>query len=230
LKLVFNIIGIVFLFISNSTWCQEIKTTNDIGLWAGVGGNFKLNKKWKTSFNQEIRTFNNAIKIKKSITELGLTHKFDKQLKLSLGVRYSYARKRDYTFVNNIRYNIDIKYWCKLSKHLNLLYRFRYQHSYINLFANTTPDIENRSSMRNRIKLQYPINKHAIYISAELFREYVIYKKPSFNKVRLNIGDKLKTNLGDVKYGLAFERELNNSYPLNYIILKINYSFNFKHG
>ncbi len=228
MKSLLKITGILFLFISNPIWCQEVKTTRDIGLWIGVGVNYQLNKKWKTSLIQEIRTFDNAIDLQKSITDLGLTYRINKQFSLGAGLRYSYDRKKDNEFTNDIRYNIDFKFKHKLTKHFNLYYRFRYQYNYINLFTYIS-DVDKKSNMRNRIKIQYSLKKHDIYFTTELFRKYVVYKKPSFNNLRITIGDQLKTERGDFKYGLAFERELDEEHPLNFFFLKLNYTFNFKH-
>lgn len=228
MKSVSKIIGILFLFISNPIWCQEIKTTRDIGLWASVGVNYELNEKWNTFLIQEVRSFNNAIILQKSISDLGFTYRINKQFKLGAGLRYSYDRKKDYTFTHDMRYNIDFKFKHKLTNHFNFHYRFRFQHSYLNLF-NFTPDIGQKSNARNRIKLQYSLQKHAIYFAAELFREYAIYKNPSFNNLRLSIGDQLETKLGDFKYGFAYERELNDENPLNFFFLKLNYTFKLKH-
>lgn len=223
-----KILGILCLFIPNYIWCQEVKTTRDIGLWASVGVNYELNKKWHTKLIQEVRSFDNAIKFQKSITDLGLTYKINKQFKLGTGLRYTYDRKKDYTFTNDIRYNIDFKFKHKLTNHFSLYYRFRFQHSYINLFTYIT-DIDQKSNARNRIKIEFALKKHAVYLSAELFREYAVYKKPTFNNLRLCIGDQLKTGLGNFKYGLAFERALNETHPLNFYFLKLNYTFNLKH-
>ena len=226
-KLKFIIIGILFLLFSNPLWCQEIKTTRDIGIWASVGVDYKLNKKWKMSFIQEIRSFDTAIRLQKIITEFGLDYRINKQFKLGAGLRYGYNRKRDFEFTNDIRYNIDFKFRSKLTNRLKLNYRFRFQHNYINLFT-TYSDIEQKSKARNRIKFQYSLRTHTLYFATELFREYAIYKRPSFNKLRISMGDQLNTQLGNYKYGLAYERELNGEHSLNFFFLKLNYTFNLK--
>jgi long-subunit fatty acid transport protein len=228
MKSILTLTGFLLLLISNSVWCQEIKKTRDIGLWAGIGANFDLNKKWNAFLNQEVRSFDNGIKLQKSISDIGVTYQINKQFKLGAGLRYSYDRKKDYTFTNDIRYNVDFKFKYKLIKHLSLRYRLRFQHNYINLFT-FTPDIEEKSNLRNRIRLQYTLKQHAIYFGVELFREFVVYKKPAFNNLRLDIGDRVKTRFGEFKYGLAYERELNEEHPLNFFFLKLNYTFKFRH-
>lgn len=228
MKTLIQFIGLSFLFISNSVRSQEIKHIRDIGLWTSVGVNYKFNKKWKTTLIQEIRTFDNAIKLQKSITDLGLNYRINKQFKLGASIRYKYGRKKDYTFTNDIRYNVDFGFKSKLTKQLNFYYRFRFQHSYINLFT-YLPDVDEKSNARNRIKLEYSHNKHAYFIAAELFREYAVYKTPEFNNLRLTIGDKLETKLGDFKYGIGYEKELNKEHSLDFFFLKLNYTFKLKH-
>lgn len=228
MKTLIQFIGLSFLFISNPVRSQEIMHTRDIGLWVSVGVNYKFNKKWETTLIQEIRTFDNAIELHKSITDLGLNYRINKQFKLGAGIRYKYGRKKDYTFTNDIRYNVDFGFKNKLTKQLNFYYRFRFQHSYINLFT-YIPDIDEKSNARNRVKLEYSHNKHAYFIAAELFREYAVYKTPEFNNLRLTIGDKLETKLGDFKYGIGYEKELNKEHSLDFFFLKLNYTFKLKH-
>lgn len=199
----------------------------DYGIWAGVGLNYEFNKKWKTSLTQEFRSFDDALELHKSITDLGLTYRINKKFKLGVNARYAYARKKDYTFTHDTRFNFDFKFKKKLTKKLDLLYRFRFQYSYINLFT-FVPDVGRKANARNRIKIEYDLNKHSIYFASELFREFVVYKDPSFNNLRISLGDQFETALGDFNYALAYERELNETNPLNFFFLKLNYIFELK--
>jgi len=229
MKLVLKIIFIICIGLPISSWSQDILTIRDIGVWASVGVNYTINTKWKTTLSQEFRTFDNAIKLKTSITDLELGYRINRQFKLGTGLRYAYSRKSDYTFTNDIRYNVDFKYKLKLKKGLYLNYRFRFQQNHINLFTYIS-DLKKKSNARNRLHIEYVLNKHSLFFATELFREYITYKKPRFNNVRLSIGDKVKTKLGNIKYGLLFEHELNREHPLNLFILKFNYTFKYKYG
>ena len=126
-----------------------------------------------------------------------------------------------------MRYNVDFKYKIKLKKHFYFGYRLRYQKNSTNLFKYIS-DIEQKSNLRNRLHLEYSLKKHSIYFATELFREYIIYKKPAFNSLRMSIGDKLKTNHGDFNYSFLYDYELNKEHPLNMFIFKINYTFHYK--
>ena len=221
----FLLIG--FLFMPKGVKSQGIVTTRDIGIWAGLGVDYELNKKWNVFAIQELRSFENAVRLHRLVSDIGLEYRINQAFKLGAGLRYSYDRKKDYNFTNDIRYNLDFKFKHELTKRFSFHYRLRYQHSYINLFT-FVPEIERRSNLRNRIKLQYESKKHELYFSTELFREFVIYEKPEFNGLRFVLGDNFETGLGEFKFGLAYERELNEEYPLNFFFLKLNYFFDLK--
>lgn len=218
---------ISLLFAPNAIQCQEVVTTRDIGVWAGVGVRYDLNKRWDTFLLQEFRTIDNAIQLGQSITDIGLSYRINGAFKLGGGLRYSYDRKKNGNFTNDIRYNLDFKFKHSFGKRFSFHYRLRYQHNYEDLFT-FVPEIEEKSNLRNRIKIQYDLKKHDLYFSAELFREFITYKKPEFNSLRLAIGDDFKTGIGEFKTGLAYERELNTAYPLNFFFLKLNYFFDLK--
>ena len=78
----------------NLAFGQDIKSTRDIGLWTSLSLEYKFNKKWRGTATQEIRTFNNALRFQKSISDFEVDYKLNKQFKLGGGLRYAYNRER----------------------------------------------------------------------------------------------------------------------------------------
>jgi hypothetical protein len=218
---------ILFCWMTFSAWSQEVKTVRDIGFRASVGLQYQFNKKWQATIQEEARFFDNAGKLHRLLTDIGMRYKINDQFKLGANVRYAYARKKDYTFTNDIRYNLDFMYRLKLSKKLDLKYRFRFQNNFINL-SSYYDEITRKSNARNQLELQYERGQHTFYANAELFREFMIYRRPSFNAIRICVGDQLKTGPGVVDYSFGYRRELNDPYPLNFFFVKLDYTFKLK--
>lgn len=216
-----------FLFFSNTSWSQEIVTTRDIGVWLNIGVNYKFNKHWNIALTPSLRTFDNASKIKSTLVDLEVDYRINKNFKLGAGGRYDYARKNDFTFTNDIRYSLDIEYKTNFSEKFEFKYRMRYQHKYINLFT-FNPEVEENSNFRNRLKMSYNFTKHSLYFSAELFRKYEYYQKPKFNNLRISLGDEFKIFKSEIDIAIAYERQLNNPYPLNFFFLNLGYCFKLK--
>ncbi len=218
---------LAFFFLKNTALTQEVKTVRDIGVWIGVGLNYELNKKWDFGINQELRTFDNSTRLSKSISEIDLNYTINNNFKLRLGGRYSFDRKKNELFTHDIRYNIDVKIKGDRNSFWSWQYRFRYQHSYENLFT-FTPDTQEESNVRNRAKVDYTLNAHKLYFSTELFRVFTYFEKPRFNRLRTSIGDEFETKLGDLDVSICHQVELGEEDPLNFFFLNIHYTFNFK--
>jgi hypothetical protein len=220
---------VVFCWITFSVAGQEVKTVRDIGVWAGIGVQYRFTKKWQAAFTQEARFFDNAGKLKRLISDIDVTYRINDQFKLGAGVRYAHARKKDNLFTDDIRYNLDFMYRLKLGENLDLKYRFRFQNNFINL-SSYYDEFTRKAHARNLVELQYEREIHTFYCNAELFREFIIYRRPYFNALRMGIGDQLKIKSGAVDYSINYARELNDPYPLNFFFLKLGYTFKFKHA
>ncbi len=220
-------IGAIFLLISLNVQGQELIKVRDVGFWTGAGINYKFNKDWSTSFAQDLRFFDNAQKLDKSITDIGVVYRINNQFKLGGNARYILSRKKDFSFTQDFRYNLDLKIKLKLSKSFDLKYRLRYQNNYVGLFSYQGGQ-EKRANARNRIELEYTCKKHSFYANAEIFREFVIYQKPAFNSLRFSLGDNLKFKSNQFDYAISYERELDTEHPLNFFYLKFNYTLNYK--
>ena len=221
-----RLLTIFILLISFNLFSQEVKKVNDIGLWTGVGVDYKLNKSYSVSFLQEIRLYESFKEIDKIISDVGIDYKINKEFGLGANIRYYMEDKDGEPFAHDLRYNLDFKFKKKLSDAMNFKYRLRYQDVYESLFNEVPEDIV--TTFRNKISVDYSLNKHVIYFGAEIFRKRIVYKKPYFNKFRLELGDEIETKLGDFDCAIAYESELGETYPLQFFFLRVNYTFKLK--
>lgn len=221
-------LSILLIFLGTNLFAQEIKKTQDLGLWTGLSIEYDLNKDYTLKLSQELRLFENLSEIEKYNSDLGLDYRINKKFNLGFSLRYYLNKEKDKTISQSGRYNFDIRYKEKIGNKFKIKYRLRFQTLYKNMFTAVSEKTE--SNFRNKISFDYKLNKqNNIYLGAEIFREIKVYRKPYFNKIRFSIGDEKKTKAGEFDFSLVYERELNSNYPLNYFIGRINYTFKLKH-
>lgn len=220
---------IVLMSVSLSTInAQEIKKTQDVGLWTGASLDVKLNKKFNLGFSQDIRFFESLTELDKYITNVGVDYKVNKYFKFGGDIRYYINKEKDKTISQNWRYSFDSHFKNKIGKRLKFKYRLRFQTVHQDLFGIVSQG--SKSNIRSKASFDYKLNKrHEVFLGAELFKELVFYRKPYFNKVRFLIGDEMKTEVGDLNFKLGYERELNSDFPLNYFFCGVYYTFKIKH-
>jgi hypothetical protein len=214
------------LLITLNVSSQEIKTVFDVGLWTGIGVDYKLNKRYSLSFKQELRLYESFSEIEKVISDLGVDYKINKEFGLGANIRYYTEDKDDKPFANDFRYNLDFKFKKELNDFITFKYRLRYQDTYESFFDEIREEVVN--TFRNKVSLDYALGKHTIYFKTELFRRRLVYKKPYFSKIRLGVGDEFETKLGEFDYSLAYEHELGSAYPLDFFFLRVYYTFKLK--
>lgn len=224
----YNIVIVLLLFVQTMQG-QQLKKVLDSGAWFGVKVDYKFAKNYTASFLQDVRLFNAFTTLSKTNTQLGLTYKIDKNFSIGGDVRYIIDRKNGNIYTQDLRYNIDLQVKVKLNKKIRLQYRTRVQQKHENLFPyNLNRKQETIANWRNRIKLTYKLKDNKIYTKAELFREFVVYRQPYFNKLRLMVGDQIDTKIGELDVSLGYERELNIRYPLRFLFVKLYYIINLK--
>lgn len=164
----------------------------DIGLWAGVGAEKKINKKFSVNVNVQSRLTDNVSVLKAYLGELGLSYKLNKHWEVSGYYRYIARRKKNadktgYEYRSYNRFYADLAYDHKLWK-LKFDYRLRYQ----NQFQDDESASENNSSyVRNKFELSYP-NKSRFtpYISTDFFYEL----GNGFDQMRNKVGVEMAIN------------------------------------
>ncbi|MGB0886367.1 MAG: DUF2490 domain-containing protein, partial [Chitinophagales bacterium] len=208
---------------------QQLVKTFDSGLWTGLKIDYKLKNNFKLVFMQDLRLSDNFSKLNKVNTDLGVQYKINKNFKLATNIRYSYNLRKLNLYSHDLRMNYDLGLKIKIVENLKLRYRLRFQHAYITEFNFSGYGYNGiESNLRNKLQFDYSIEDHQIYLNAELFREMKPSRLAFFNQMRFILGSKWKNKLGEFNYALAYERELGKANPLNYVFLKLYYTFEFE--
>ena len=216
--------------ISKQVLAQQIQTVRDVGARIGVGFTRKYDNPFKLEFTQDVRFFDNFSKVSSFVSDAGVSYRIDKNFSIGTHLRYIGNRKKDNFFYHDLRNDYDLNFKIKLSDRIKLKYRVKYQKTYGNLM---TLDVtkydpkENKSNFRNKIQTEYEIGTHTLFLSFELFREYKLFERPTFNKMRINLGDEFGFKKGDFVAGLSYELDWSDSKPLHFVFLKLYYNFDF---
>lgn len=215
------ILSISFLF-ANS---QELVVTNDLGAWLSAGFEKKIHKKLNLEFNQQVRLFKNFTKIDDIITNITFSYRIDDNFSLAAGGRYTYNLDYFDNLQHDFRYNLDFAYRYRFSSAFRFKYRLRFQNEYVNSFANSEFDKLQEAKFRNRLKLEYLHSQaHKLYLSAEIYKTYKIFRLPYFSKTIFFIGDKISFGKQSLDISLGFQRDLNKTRPSNFGVLVLKYN------
>lgn len=219
-----RVILFFFLFISSFVFSQELKTVEDVGVWAGLRIDKKLSDHIKVSFEQQIRTFQDAKKLDDYLADFRLKYKINKHFYLAANIRYVYDKKRWKEKEEYFRYNFDLGIKKKVTDSWMISYRFRLQKGFKDVFTESVYTKKFSSVARNKIKIIYQLSKiHQLYTSAEIFKKIDNAKKSGFDKYRVYLGDEIHTGIGDFDCSIGMEKELNQEFPLSFFFLKMIY-------
>ncbi|MEN8928081.1 MAG: DUF2490 domain-containing protein [Flavobacteriales bacterium] len=222
-----KIISVLVFSVAFSGFAQDIKKTQDLGLWMGVNANYVFKKDYTLTLSQDLRLNESITDLDRYITDLAIAYKINKQFKLAATVRYYLEKDAEKEYSQDFRYSLDFQFKKKINSRFKMKYRFRYQNVYEELFSGI-PD-GSKANLRNKIEVGYKLNKkHAAYFASEIFRKIVNYRAPFFNKLRLVVGDEFESRFGEFDFSLGYERELNSARPLNYYFARVYYTFDFK--
>ena len=208
---------------------QQVKTVRGIGVWSGVGLDFRLKENYTFKVLQDFRLNNNFTQLDRAISEVGFAYKINKYFKLATDLRFSLNRKKDMSFNKDLRYNLDFSFRTKIYKAFGLSYRLRFQQLFENaLHADRGMVGDKVSNLRNKLSFFFKLEKNKPFVSVELFRAFESYRKPYFNQLRLQMGNEWENRLGEFEFALAYERELSDPNPLHFFFAKIYYTFKLR--
>jgi hypothetical protein len=204
----------------------EYVTVRDMEVWTSVELKYKINKKWKIGFEEQLRLKNNATEVDQYFSELTANYSLNKAFTVGVGGRF--VRENDNQgkiqgYENHFRWNFDLGYEHKIDR-LSLAYRLRYQ--------TKSEWVENASAKNNfRLKIEGKYNfnhwKFDPVLSAEIFNS--ISNDMTFNKIRWTAGTSYSAkNIGEFGLFYRMERELNESYPKTTNIIGFNYQYTIK--
>jgi len=223
---------LVFIVLTSNLYAQQIKVTRDFGVWIGVEYEKNIFKSCDLSLEQQIRTFKNSTVLDDYLCDIGLKYLINKKFNLGTNIRYTHNNKRVKEKENNFRYNLDIGYKKELTKKIKIHYQLRYQKEYINHYRNVYYRLTGLSSqykyssvVRNKLKITFKQNKkNKYYAGAELFRLIENFREPYFNKIRFNLGEEIKSKIGEFDFSIGFEKELYSDFPYSFLFFKTIYS------
>lgn len=210
---------LLLLFLCIKTKAQNIQIQEDFGIWIGFDLKIDLPKKFELSIEQQLRTWKNTARIDKYFVNLGADYKINKNFTLNGDLRYIYDTNKFLRPRNSLRYNIGIQLKLKFSKPLHFFYRVQYQQRFDLTYE------KRKGAVRHKAKLQFKYKKkHKFYSSTELFVESDIATRPSFSKLRFNLGDKIKLKTGTFDAGIGYQFSLDPNEPFSLFFLKFIYT------
>ncbi|MCK4879562.1 MAG: DUF2490 domain-containing protein, partial [Bacteroidales bacterium] len=176
-------VPVLLLFLTNQLAAQETKVVRDLHLWTGAAVEKTFGKDWTLSLGEEIRFKHNISEINNYFTEAGVRYRINRNFALEGGYRFTRDRKKDNSYENLTRYNLDLRYRGRLD-FITIYYRLRYQKEVegFNLFDQA---IDYEKYVRNRIRIRYnDFQKIKPYVSAEIFQLFSPCQFPAFDYIR----------------------------------------------
>ncbi|CAA6810357.1 MAG: Unknown protein [uncultured Aureispira sp.] len=223
-----KLVGLFLMLLSGFVHGQQIRPTQDFGIWVGLLVKKELPEHFELSLEQQLRTCLNTTRIDDYWAALGVNYTINKNFRLYGNLRYIHDVKKTKQTENSLRYHLDLEFRAKLKKKHQLKYRFRYQQKFINLLqVQRTRIAEKESAIRNKLKFVFRYKKvHRFYLSTELFIRSKVFREAYLDKLRFSLGDKIKTKAGALNLALGYEVNLQPNDPFSFFFLKIVYSIN----
>ena len=227
----FVIIIMCFMQITQSF--SQTDDTSDWAAWNTIGLNYKLNKKWSFSLEEQLRLKEDISEIDEYFTQLSAEYKIVKNFRLGGGLRY--IRENDNQgniqgYENYFRFNLDATYKHKLNR-FSLGYRLRYQNKNELGVSSDEGDYANQN-IRLKTSIKYNVKNWSLdpKFSAEIFNRFQEDNDNNgFNKYRLTIGtDYDIKNFGEIGLFYRFEKDLNVDIPETTNIIGLKYTYTFK--
>jgi hypothetical protein len=223
------LIAFLCLLFLNKSFAQENTViVSDLETWSSI----KVSKKvWKLniSLEEELRLNRNSSQIDLFFTDLGVSYKINKYVKMGTDYRFYRTLTNSGDFETRHRFSGEVKLNYDI-KRFDVSYRLRFQNKDEDFYKSDLSD-NNLSNLRNKIKIDYNIKKSKFnpYLSAELFRRLARSDADYFNKYRLTLGTTYTfKNIGSINIFYRFDKELNTTYPKSTYILGVGYSYKIK--
>ena len=202
-----------------------ISQQSDFQCWPQLQVGYNLSDKFKLSLEEEVRLRENVSKIKKELTDLGLTYRVNKNLRFSLKYRLelSYKNPDQKTWRSGLYGDIQLRH--KMQR-FQADYRLRFQSPKIESFSEVS-SLNQWLTNRHKAGLQYDIKGIPLApgIEAEIFIPIGRQQPLIIDEYRLWVGLSYalnnKNEIG-IKYGI--QQEVNVADPLRAYILSISYS------
>lgn len=212
---------LIFTFVSLLAFSQDIKVTNDLLTWYGIGLRKEITKAIDFDLEKELRFNQNAGTLYKHLTTSKISYDVFKNIEFGVGIKFNRDKNKENIFEDKYTHLFELKYKHKVER-FRLSNRFRYEQDN-NKLLKLAP---NKHSLRNRLKLDYKIKQSAFepYMATELFYQKST-KNAAFEKIRFDLGTNFEINKrNEIKAYYRIERELIQDYPYTYYFFGLFYT------
>ncbi len=204
-------------------WCNLVLgQTNDAELWTGISIRKKITKKIAVNLEQQLRLSDNASSVKSIFTDLGLSFRLSKSLKISGNYRFINRGRSTGNYWISHRFYGDIRYTYK-AKPVIFVYRNRFYTE-----AGYEDNGKEREHYeRNKLELKFDLDKKfSPFLASEL---YYFMEKAEFKKVRYTAGvDFDLKNRNELSLFYRIQREMNVINPDYSYIIGLGFSHNLQ--
>lgn len=199
---------------------------SDANLWASVSLEKLASPQVLLHFKQAARVSQNITQLNYSFSDIGVTYKFNKNIKTSL----------DYRFINKLNSIQDLSlrhriYWTltlkKKLKPFILVYRHRIQYQLEDVNSSETGQTP-KYYTRSKITIKYDLNRFTPYIASELQSKIVDWEQLESRKLRFFAGCNYKFNKTDeLNLYYLIDKRFNQIDPLTNYVIGIAYTHIF---
>jgi len=218
---------IMLIFTALSLTTTTFSQKNDFGIYYGIGGEIKLVRKLEMDIYTNVRTLDNASKIRQAFLEADLMYKLNKYLSAGAGYRLSAFYEDDESYHPRHRWYSDVKGKFKTGD-FDFSARIRFQQSFKTYFENEN-DKDPYEELRFRLKALYNIPSFPVnpYLAAEFFMPVPRNPIKTFDTRRYMAGTEYKISK---KHSIELEYMYQHDFlpkEKSRNVLSINYWFKF---
>lgn len=210
-----------------SSFAQDIKVTNDLLTWYGLGLNKEITKSLQLDIEKEFRLNNNGTELYKHLTYTNLYYEPLNHFYFGLALKFIRDKNKQDVFEDEYTHIVQAMYKNKLNQFEYAL-RTRFEQNTNKLFQLQNNE-ESSYTIRQKIKVGYKLNNSDFkpYIGSELF-----YNNSSdesgLDKIRFDVGTNYKINPNNkVKVYYRIERELTKDNPYTFFNIGVFYTHSF---
>ncbi len=195
---------------------------NDAELWTGISISKKITKKISANLEEQVRINNNISSVKSVFTDLGVSCRLNKSLKISGNYRFINRGRNNGVYWISHRFYADLRYTYK-AKPLIFIYRNRF---YTEVGQEENGFIRENNE-RNKLEIKIDLDRRFMpFIASEL---YYFVEKAVFNKIRYTVGiDYNLKNRNELSLFYRIQREMNVTNPDYSYIIGVRFSHNLK--
>lgn len=213
-----------FSAISSLLFCCNIISgqTNDAELWTGLSISKKITKKISANLEEQVRINDNISSGKSVFTDLGVSCRFNKSLKISGNYRFINRGRNNGAYWISHRFYADLRYTYKTKPLI-----FSYRNRFYTEIGQEENGLIRENYERNKLELKFDLDKRfRPFIASEL---YYFVEKAVFNKVRYTAGiDFNLKNRNELTLFYRIQRKMNETNPDYSYIIGVGFSHNLK--